>query len=163
MDDDKLFEIGKENFLITVDYGKSLSDMRKDVLRKVEWSGIIDLMGRTFAFDSGIRNFTCYYATLLEEVWLRKLQEKAQCAGIILADMKQLFAFGCKYMETEVTQKKLTPIIAADEGSTWLCSHDCLGEMVGFEWEYYHHAPGPKLHTISDVLTKGTRALAIRQ
>lgn len=163
MDDDKLFEIGEKNFLITVDYGKSLSDMRKDVLRKVEWSGIIDLMGRTFLFDSEIRNFTCYYATLLREVWLRELQEKARHKGIILADMKQLFAFGCKYMETEVTQKKLTPIIAAAKGSTWLCSHECLEEMAGIEWECHHHAPGPKLHTISDVLEKGIRVLAIRQ
>lgn len=163
MDDDQLFEIGEENFLITVDYGKPLWEMHEDTLKKVEWSGNIDLMDRTFPFDSGVREFTCYYATLLAEVWLRKLQEKAQRTGIILADMKQLFAFGYKYMEVAVTKEKPTPIIGAAEGSTWLCSHECLGEMVGIEWEYYYHAPGPKLHTISDVLEKGIRVLAIRQ
>lgn len=163
MNNNQLFEIGEENFLITVDYKKSLREMHKDALKKVQWSGNIDLLGRTFSFDFGIREFTCYYATLLGEVWLRDMQSEAQHAGIILADMKQLFAFGYRYTEKEVTKQKHTPIIAAAEGSTWLCSHECLGEMAGIEWDSFYHAPGPKLHTISDVLEKGIRVLAIRQ
>ena len=156
-----LFNIGKTNFIIAVDYATPLLQMHERVLTQVKWSGRVNLKKYTPPVELGIKNFICRYATLREDSELRYVQADAKANSIILSDVMQFFAFGLKHIKKEVTQEKWTPIVAADPGSTWLCSHGCLGEMVGVEWDNFYHAPGPVLHTVSDSLPKGTRFLTI--
>lgn len=149
------------SFPITVNFAIPAAQMHQAVLTKVRWVGNINLRKYTPPPYSGIKNFICRYATLTEESDLHNVQANAKANGIILADVMQFFAFSLKHIKAEVTEKKCTPIVAADPGSTWLCSHGYLGEMVGVEWDNFYHAPGPVLHTVSDSLKKGTRFLTI--
>lgn len=148
------------SFPITVNFAVPVGQMHQEVLTKVRWVGNINLRKYTPP-ELGVKNFICQYATLTEKSNLHNVQANAKANGIILADVMQFFAFGLNNIPTEVTEKKYTPIVAAAPGSTWLCSHDCLGEMVGVQWDDFYHAPGPILHTVSDSLKKGTRFLTI--
>ncbi|MFA5994242.1 MAG: hypothetical protein WC823_04755 [Parcubacteria group bacterium] len=158
-----LLRLDKEEFPITVDYAMSLDMMYESLRKNITWSGAVELKDRTFPFNSGVKDFVCCYATLMrKESDLSEIWEYSQSAQINLADMKQLFAFGCAYMRMAVTKEKITPIVAAAEGSTWLCSHDCLDELAGIDWDGFYHNPGPRISTFSGPFEVGTRFLAIR-
>lgn len=161
MSRNSLFELGKVSFPIATDYSIPVLQMHQRALTQVKWSGDINLKKYTPPSNVGIKNFICRYAVLRENSNLHNVQASAKINRIILADVMQFFAFGLSHIRTEVTPEKKTPIVAGAVGSTWLCSHGCLGEMVGVEWDNFYHAPGPKLHTVSDILPKGTRFLTI--
>lgn len=160
----QLFEIEKERFPITVDYGMPLYEMWNMARKSIRWLGSIELRGITFSHTAGIHKFDCYYAVLLEDdCHLWRMDEDFQECNIVPADMRQFFAFCPANIRTEVTREKPAPIVAAASGSTWRCSHDCLHEMVGVHWDSCYHAPGPSLGMESAPFKKGTRFLAICQ
>ncbi len=162
----KLFAKKDENFHITVDYGVPIGkalELAESVLR---WTAVdlnLNLEKRTFPLFSGIKKFTTYYAVLQHEsCWLRGMRDVFREEDVVPADIWQFLAFLYLYGRTEVTPKNPSPIVAAAPGSTWLCSHDCLNEMIGVRWDTFYHAPGPSLGVESDPFRKGMRFLAIR-
>ena len=160
---DEFLQIGDENFPIRVDYYKALGDAYSEAVKLVRWHGNIKLRCQIPKERRG--EFFCYYATLQKDVNLHWNMHKAfERLNIVAADTMQIFAFMQKYLQSEVTREKPTPILAAAPESTWLCSHESLDEMIGIEWSYFHHAPGPCLSTHSSIsFDRGTRFLAIRQ
>jgi len=161
---DNLFELGEEAFAIEVDYDIPLHGAWSAACKHVVSWGNLELRNRTFK-HTGQRSFVGSYATLVRDDPLWEMQKDFEKAGVMPADMRQLFAFIERFHVTEITLEKNSAIVAAAEGSTWRCSHDCLQEMAGMYWDNWYHNPGPCLHTESqgprEGFEKGTRFLSI--
>ena len=165
--EERLFEIGEESFSVLVDYRVSIGVAWGKALKQVVDYGNVKLENRDFPFSRlGKARFQLCYATLQKNAHLWNMAEEFNKHSIVPADMMQLFAFVCVHAKTEVTAEKHEPIVAADPGSRWLCSHEILHEMAGVKWRFWHHKPGPSLGTTSQTphhgFEKGTRFLALR-
>lgn len=160
-----LFILGEEDFPITVDYGLPLYRAWDLARKKMAWWGDIEMLDRSFKITGGVHDFVSFFAVLQRNDYLWELAEDCAQAGFIPADMRQFFAFCENHLPATVSKEQSSPIVAAAPGSTWRCSHNCLHELVGVEWDDFYHNPGPSIGTHTNVqgFEKGTRFLAIRQ
>ena len=160
-----LFKFEKTNFPITVDYSLPLGEAWEKAISHVKsWNGAGLDDKRTFSIKAGIHKFNSYLAKLQRDDYLWEMEKDLAKAGIVPADMRQLFAFCEKHLSNAVTDEQRTPIVAAAKGSTWRCSHGCLHELASVQWDPFYHNPGPTLHHTDNIarFKVGTRFLTIR-